>query len=159
VPLGEKGPCVSDVTRYRWSRAYGLRFAGIAISCLAVLWVVVALAGFAWWGWLLLTIGMALLAGCLVRFVWLPPVLLEVSSHGYRLLKVRGGGVPTASWADVESVATSRRESGSVMVVTLSDGRTTSVPLVLLGSQTVAAEREMHSRLNSAFGYRRLRDS
>ena len=159
MPLGEKGPRVSDVTRFRWSRAYGLRFAGAATICLAVLWVIAAFAGFAWWSWMLLSIAFAVLVGCLIRFVWLPPVLLEVSSHGYRLVHMRGGGVPAANWSEVDSVATGRQDDGSVMVVTLTDGRTTSVPLVLLGTHTMAAEREMHRRLNSAFGYRRLHET
>jgi hypothetical protein len=148
---------VSDVTRYRWARAYGLRFVGGAIILLAVLWVVAALSGFAWWADMLLAVAAAGTVGCLLRFVCFPPVLLEVSSHGYRLAHVRGGGEDSAGWGEVVSVATGRRSDGAVMVVTLNDGRTTSVPLTLLGPRSMAAEREMHSRLNAAFGYRRLR--
>jgi hypothetical protein len=150
---------VSDVTRYRWSRAYGLRFAGVSAICLAVLWMVAALSGFAWWSDLLLLVATIVALGCVLRFVCLPPLLLEVSSHGYRLVNVRGGGVASASWSEVEAVATGRNDSGPVMQVTLSDGRTTSVPVSLLGSRSVAAEQEMHTRLNSAFGYRRLRET
>jgi hypothetical protein len=147
---------MSDVTRYRWSRAVGLRIAGLAAICLALFWMVAAFAGFAWWSDLLLLLATLLAIGCIVRFVCVPPLLLEVSSHGYRLVNVRGGGVPSAGWAEVESVATGRQDSSFVMQVTLSGGRSTSVPVSLLGAQSVAAEREMHSRLNAAFGYRRL---
>jgi hypothetical protein len=150
---------VSDVTRYRWSRAYGVRIAGVAVICLAVVWMIAALSGFAWWSELLLAVVTLAAVGCLVRFVWVPPLLLEVSSHGYRLANVRGGGVPSASWSEVESVATGRADNGLVMYVTLNDGRSTSVPVSLLGARSVAAEREMHSRLNSAFGYRRLHET
>lgn len=148
---------MSDVTRYRWARAYGLRFVGATTIVLAVLWVVAALSGFSWWSDLLLAVAAAGTIACLLRFVFFPPVLLEVSSHGYRLAHMRGGGEGSAGWGEVVSVATGHQESGSVMVVTLSNGRTSSVPLALLGPHSIAAEREMHTRLNAAFGYRRLR--
>jgi hypothetical protein len=151
---------VSDVSRYRWSRAYGIRFVGGATIVLAVLWVVAAFAGFDVWSLVFLVLGAVVALSCLVRFVSVPPVLLEVSSHGYRMSNVRGGGVPTATWAEVESVSAGSAHGRSpVMVVRLSGGRSTVVPLALLGQRALVAEREMHSRLNSAFGYRRLSDS
>ncbi len=42
------------------------------------------------------------------------------------------------------------------MSITLSSGQVTLVPLSLLGDQGGSAEREVHDRLNAAFGYRRL---
>jgi hypothetical protein len=158
APTRGGGQDVSDVNRYRWSRAYGLRFLGGATIILGVLWLVSAVTGFSWWSLVLLGMGVAVLLGCLLRFVSVPPLLLEVSSHGYRLRNVRGGGVPVATWSEVESVSAGRGDEGAVMVVRLSGGRSTVVPLALLGPQAVDAERDMHERLNAAFGYRRLRD-
>ena len=88
---------MSDVTCYRWSRAYGLRFCGGATIFLGVLWLVAALSGFAWWSIVLVGAGALVLAGCVLRFVSVPPLLLEVSAHGYRLVHVRGGGVQAAT--------------------------------------------------------------
>jgi len=146
----------SGIRRYRWSRAYGLRIVGIIIVILAVVWVLAALAGFASWAVLLLAVvGLASL-GCVVRLVVLPPLLLEVSNEGYRLHHVRGGGVQEARWADVASVEGGHSAEGAVMSITLENGDVTVVPLGLLGNRGGAAEREVHDRLNAAFGYRRL---
>ena len=150
---------MSDVTRYRWSRAYGLRFLGGSTIILAILWVVAAFAGFSWWSLMLVAVAGVATLGCLVRFVCVPPLLLEVSSHGYRLVNVRGGGLAEATWAEVDSVTAGSSEGGEVMVVTLHDGRTTVVPVALLGDQAITAERDMHGRLNAAFGYRRLHET
>ena len=151
---------MSDVTRYRWSRAYGLRFLGGATIVLAVLWVVAALSGFAAWSLVVLAVAVLAVLACLIRFVSVPPVLLEVSSEGYRVTNVRGSGVAAAAWGEVEAVTAGRPAgSGRVMVIQLTGGRSSVVPLGLLGHRAVVAEREMHTRLNSAFGYRRLSGS
>ncbi len=150
---------MSDDVRYRWSRAFGLRFLAATAVVLAVLWVLAALVGFAWWSLVLVGVGAVVMVGCLLRFVLVPPLLLEVSAHGYRLRNVRGAGVTRAAWSEVDSVAGGAGVEGAVMLVTLTDGRSTTVPLVLLGHRAVEAERDMHRRLNSAFGYRRLRES
>ena len=143
-------------TCYRWSRAYGLRFVGVSAVVLGVLWMIVAVMGFPTWSLVLLGVAGAVVVVCLVRFVVVPPVLLELSVDGYRLRHVRGGGVAAAGWPEVDSVTGGAGERGSLMVVTLRAGGTTVVPLVLLGARAVPAERAVHERLNAAFGYRRL---
>ena len=155
-----------DVTLFRWSRAYGLRFFAFSVGLVALLWVLAALVGFATWALIVVVLGALVAVGCLVRLVVLPPVLLELSVDGYRMRNVRGGGVQAASWSEVESVAggaggggSARRGDGPVVLVTLSGDRTTTIPVGLLGPLAIVAEREMHTRLNSAFGYRRLRDT
>jgi hypothetical protein len=146
----------SGVRRFRWSRAYGLRLVGAAVVGLALVWVVAAVAGFATWSLvLLLFIGLLVLA-LGVRFLVAPPVLLEVSNEGYRMRYVRGGGPKQARWAEVSSVEGGVGSTGAVMSITLASGLVTVVPLGLLGLEGVAAEREVHDRLNAAFGYRRL---
>ena len=79
-----------------------------------------------------------------------------LESHGYRVRNVRGRGVAEASWSEVETVTGGPGTEGAVMQITLRGGRSSVVPLVLLGPQAVVAEREIHERLNAAFGYRRL---
>ncbi len=144
------------VTRYRWSRASGLRIVGAVVVGLAVVWVVAAMSGFAGWSLVLLTLAAAITVGCVVRLIVVPPLLLEVSSDGYRLHHIRGGGVHEARWSEVESVEGGGGVRGAVMSVTLTSGQVTLVPISLLGDQGASAEREVHDRLNAAFGYRRL---
>ncbi|MDX6308298.1 MAG: hypothetical protein QOI06_1344 [Nocardioidaceae bacterium] len=143
-------------TRYRWSRAYGLRFVGMSAVVLGVLWMIAAVLGFPRWSLVALAAAGIVVVASLVRFVVVPPVLLELSVDGYRLRHVRGGGVAAAGWTDVDSVTGGTGDQGSLMVVKLHAGGTTVVPLVLLGPQAVPAERAVHESLNAAFGYRRL---
>ncbi|MEJ7629541.1 MAG: hypothetical protein WKF54_08115 [Nocardioidaceae bacterium] len=145
-----------DIRRYRWSRAYGLRFLGVSLMVLAVAWLVAALSGFQVWSLVLLGLVGLVVVVLLLRLVVVPPVLLEVSSAGYRLRHVRGGGVAQADWSDVASVDGGRTSAGAVMSIVLTDGGATQVPLVLLGGQGSVAERDVRDRLNAAFGYRRL---
>src|SRR5664279_6645614 len=84
----KEGRALDDVMRFRWSRAYGLRFAGLAVILLGVCWLVAALAGFPPWSLVLLGVVAAVTVVCAVRLVAVPPVLLEISSHGYRVRNV-----------------------------------------------------------------------
>ena len=155
-PAEERLMTSPDLRRYRWSRAYGLRILGLSVVLLAVVWLLAALSGFQSWSLVVMAVAALIAVGCLVRLVVLPPLLLEVSSDGYRLHHVRGGGVRQARWSEVRSVEGGSGAEGAVMSITLENGRATLVPLVLLGAQGAAAEREFHDRLNAAFGYRRL---
>jgi hypothetical protein len=146
----------TDVRRYHWSRVYGLLATGGCLIALAVAWVVAALADFATWSVLVVAIVGLVVVGCLLFLTAWPPVLLEVSTAGYRVRNVRRPGVAEASWSEVVSVEGGAGADGSVMRIRLSDGRSTLVPLALLGPGASTAEREVHDRLNAAFGYRRL---
>ena len=154
----------TDVSTYRWSRAQVLRAVGLLAVLLGLMWLVVGAVS-AWAGAgaavgsLLWMVAGGLTALGLAVAIWLvvrPPSVLELSPTGYRVLHLRGGGVPTAEWSDVESVHTQALAAGPAVVVELSGGRTSIVPLSLLGLRATEAQREMHNRLNTAFGYRRL---
>ncbi|MDX6298545.1 MAG: hypothetical protein QOI51_2402, partial [Nocardioidaceae bacterium] len=71
-------------TRYRWTRAYGLRFVGMSAVVLGVLWMIAAVLGFPRWSLVALAAAGIVVVACLVRFVVVPPVLLELSVDGYR---------------------------------------------------------------------------
>ncbi len=149
----------TDETVYRWSRAFGLRIVGGAAMALAALWVLAAVLGFP--AWLLVPLGVAglIALGCLMRLVVFPLPLLELTDNGYRVRNTRGPGVAAAAWADVESIASEDAGQGMVMVIRLTDGRSSLVPLSLLGVEAQPAEKDVHERLNRAFGYRPLGDS
>ncbi len=154
----------ADVSTYRWARSALLRPLGLAA---------VAVGG----GWLVLVLVLALTHGgartvsaiaaavtslLLAAACWVllrPPGLLELSAAGYRVRHLRGVGVEAAEWAQVQSVDTRPAKGGPVILIDLSDGETSVVPLALLGARAMEAQHEMHGRLNRAFGYRRLRES
>ncbi len=155
-------PAATDVTTYRWSRAQVLRVVGLLAALLGLLWLLVGAAG-AWGGQGAVTVLSLVAAGLtalgLAAGIWLvirPPRVLELSDTGYRIVHLRGGGVPAAEWSRVESVHMQASTSGPAIVVELAGGGTSLVPLSLLGLRATEAQREMHERLNTAFGYRRL---
>ena len=153
-----------DVTTYRWSRAHVLRALGILAVSLGLLWSALGIAS----GWrgqgnlsALPVIAMVVTGAAFVAAAWLfvtPPRVLELSPRGYRISHLRGGGVPAAEWTEVASVDTRPVAGVPAIVVELQGGRTSMVPLSLLGSRAGQAQREVHDRLNTAFGYRRLNE-
>lgn len=155
----------TEASTYRWSRGSLLRLVGVVTVVLGLLWLGVGVLS----GWLHAEVGgvvggvvAALTAAALATACWLiarPPRVLSLSSAGYRIWHLRGGGVPAADWSQVQSVDSRASEGGPVILVELADGRTSIVPVSLLGSRAREAQREMHERLNSAFGYRGLRDA
>jgi hypothetical protein len=154
----------TDMTTYRWSRAQVLRTVGLVAVGLGLLWLGVGLVS-AWAGGkgtgLTVTAAVATavaLAGA-VLLVLRPPRVLELSPSGYRTFHLRGGGVAAADWPEVRSVETRSWAGGPAVVVELSEGRTSVVPLALLGLRGREAQQEMHNRLNASFGYRRLPDT
>ncbi len=153
----------TDVTTYRWSRAHVLRSVGLLAVVLGLLWLAVGAAN-AWGhgpGLTLTLCAIFVTSVALAVAGWLllrPPSVLELSPHGYRISHLRGGGTPSADWSDVRSVETRSWAGGPAIVVELSGGQTSLVPLSLLGPRAREAQQEMHNRLNAAFGYRRLPD-
>jgi hypothetical protein len=155
----------AGVSTYRWSRVFVLRIAGLLTAGLGVVWVVLVVASLSLsWGadsmglkaCALLTMAVIIAIGVLLFH---PPRVLELSPAGYRLRYLRGGGAPKANWSQVDSVLTREVPDGWAIVVQLSDGRTSTVPVMLLGTRSVEAQREMHERLNTAYGYRSLRET
>jgi hypothetical protein len=152
VPQGSE----RAVSIYRLSTAHVLRAIGPAVIMLGLLWVAVALLepptvlrGLLG---LVTLAALGLSVGCLLR----PPRVLSLDQDGYRVSLVRGVGVSSAAWKEVESVGTELRGRTPSLRFTLSDERTSVVPLSLLGAQNVVAQREVHARLNEAHGYRQL---
>ena len=151
-----------DTTQYRWPRPLMLRFTGVVTAALGTLWIV----GVVFDVWVVSGLGatvyvVALSATALVLIVALvllgrPPLVIEMASDGYRLHHLRGGGVATAQWRDVESAQTQSSSNGPLIVIQLKDGRRSLLPLTLLGARAVEAEREIHDRLSTGHGYRPL---
>jgi hypothetical protein len=153
----------AEVSTYRWSRAHVVRVLGMLAVVLGVLWLALGLVTAIgdlppWVG----AVAAACTAAALIAGTWLmvrPPRLLELSPTGYRIRGVRGAGASAAVWSEVSFVETQASPAGHAIVVDLTNGSTSTLPLTLLGRRAAEAEHEMHERLNAAFGYRRLKSA
>ncbi len=149
-------PMAADVSTYRCSRAPGLRIVGLAMLPYAVLWLVAGLLGFPGWAVWLLVLDAVVIGGLGLRLLVFPPKVLTLTGTGFRIHGVRGNTRPAADWTVVDGVTTTQVAGMPTVVIALTDGGTSILPLTLLGAQSMAAQREIHERLNSAYGYRRL---
>ena len=144
---------------YRLAPALSARLVGACLVLTAVLVlvatvVVAALHGSA------LVIGLVALSGLagslyVAALVFRRPVV-SLDDHGYRVRLVRAVGVPAAAWTDVESaVAASPRGQDSV-VLTLHDGRTTTIPAAAVAGDPDRFARDLREHLQRGQGLRPL---
>lgn len=143
-------------TTYRLGFAHVLRLLGPAVIGLGVAWLLLAaLGGGGVLRGLLALLTVVVVVAALVLLLR-PPAVLRLSDDGYRITWIRGSGDPAASWGDVTGVGAQRVGDAMSLVFELADGRTSTLPLTLLGARNAEAQREVHDRLNTAHGYRRL---
>jgi hypothetical protein len=133
-----------------------MRIIGPLVLVLGAAWVVIAVAEITGTprGLLALVTLVVVVAGLVALLR--PPRVLTLTDEGYRVSLVRGAGVYRAAWTDVESVGTQTVGGALALVFSLKGGAHSAVPLTLLGQHNLAAQREVHQRLNDAHGYRRL---
>ena len=74
----------------------------------------------------------------------------ELSSDGYRLHNLRGGGTTEAAWSDVTSVTTGQSVAGPVMVLEGRNRPPSVVPLALLGARSSDAQDRVRAFLQTA---------
>ncbi|MBA2443718.1 MAG: hypothetical protein H0V49_00065 [Nocardioidaceae bacterium] len=146
----------ATASTYRLGLAHLLRACAPLCLVLGVTWLVVALLDAAAPVRVVLTvITVGVLALCAL-FLLRPPAVLRLTTEGYAISLVRGAGVKAAPWSEVASVATQPVGGATSLVITLRNGRTSIMPLSLLGAQQATAQGDVRVRLNSAHGYRRL---
>ena len=158
-PTGPRVPPVADSTYYL-APAFGVRLVGGLLVLLAlvlvVATVVVAVAG--------LPTG-ALVAVALLGIVvvlgggWLvtrrvPAVRMDAA--GYRVRLVRGVGTTSAAWADVTEAGTSSPGGTPVLVISLRDGRATTIPVQVLAADREQLVRDLRAHLDAGHGLRPL---
>jgi hypothetical protein len=143
-------------TVYRYTPAYGMRVVGGLVALTGIVLLAGAVTRFPPVALCLLVVMAALIVVAVLRLVVLPPRALELTTTGFSVHNVRGHGVPAARWSDVRSVETKRIVDSPSVVFALADGQTSTLPLPVLGARALAAQREIHARLNSANGYRAL---
>ena len=84
-----------------------------------------------------------------------PPTILQLDDEGFRVRRL-GGGTDAGSWRDVLDVAGEVRAGAQVAIIHRRDGQSTLLPLGVLDAPAQHVEADVHRRLNSAHGYRRL---
>lgn len=139
---------------YRLAPLFAARLFGLALVALAVvafvgtavvsvapvnpdvmvLVLVLALAAVLWFGW------------------WLRAraTPFHVDAEGYRVRLVRGAGVMSARWAEVVEASTDSPHGIPVVVLHLTGGRTTSIPVQALALDREEFVRELQQRLYDA---------
>lgn len=141
---------------YRVTLALVLRVAGPVAIALGLVWIVVALAGVTGAARGVLAIVTLVVVLALLVAVVRPPRVLSLDERGYAIRWVRGAGVTRAPWREVQTVEVRADPGAASLVFALSGGRHSVLPLALLGSRQLEAQRDVQARLNRAYGYRKL---
>ncbi len=148
-----------DVTKYRLTRAIALGFAGInfvAAGAAAVIAFLLAPAD----NWLRFigigaaVIGIVALAFAL-RWVFLPPVIARLGPTRLVIGRQHSERIDVA-WTEIENVAVEGEGRTRSLRVDLSDGQAGRFGLMMIEPRGDEFMREIHERLNTAHGYRRL---
>ena len=123
---------------YRLAPLVVARFVGAYLVLLALVMLVgtlvVALAGLG--PDLLVVLLAAGLVGLFVLAWWLRTrvSVVRLTATGYRVSMVRGAGVKEARWSEVEDAVATQPDAGPCVVLRLKDGRSTTIPTVLLAA-------------------------
>lgn len=96
----------------------------------------------------------ALVAGAIVlaRRGW----VVRFTDDGYRVQWVRGVGVATARWKDVEDAVTTTSADSPVVVLRLRSGGTTTIPVEMLAGDREEFVRDLLGHLQRGQGLRQL---
>ena len=142
--------------QYRLDSRHALQLFGWRLIIAAVLvplaFVMFALGGVAASVGYVTSVVAALLVVFALWTLLRPPAVIQVRADGFRLGRITGAGIRSAQWTDVEGVNT----VDGALVIELSGGAQSRVPLGLLPRRATELKRDVHERLNTANGYRRL---
>ena len=118
----------------------GLVFAGTAVVAAADLPTVSLVA--------LLALG---LVGLFVLAWWLRSrvSVVHLDATGYRVSMVRGAGVKEGRWSEVADAVTAAVRGFPCVVITLRDGRTTTIPVQALAADPDDFARDVQGRLRA----------
>lgn len=75
---------------------------------------------------------------------------------GYRVRMIRGAGVKQATWSEVEGVVTATPREIPCVVVRLTDGRTTTIPMPALEVDREVFVRDLQAHLDRGRGLKPL---
>lgn len=145
---------------YRLSPALGARLVGLLLVALAVLlFTTTALVALADLPPDLLVVlaasGVAAVFG-LGYFLTRRAYVVRFDTQGYRVRMIRGAGVTEAAWKDVADAATGSPRGIPCVVITLRDGRTTTIPVDALAVDREQFVRDLQQHLQDGQGLRPL---
>ncbi len=72
--------------------------------------------------------------------------IVRADSVGYRVRMLRGAGARSAPWSSVTNISTAFVKDVPTLVLTLDDGRTTSIPTTILAIDKEQFVRELRAR-------------
>lgn len=148
-------------TTYRLDRRFALQTFGWRMVFAGVFALLAFVCAFALDGFLLAfgvvfaAMGLIMVVGA-VWTMMAPPVIASLTAQGFRLGRHTATLVRRADWTEVENVGTEQGPAGTLLVFTVDSGQKGVVPLILLPRRAEELQREVHERLNTAHGYRRL---
>lgn len=82
--------------------------------------------------------------------------VVRFTEEGYRVQWVRGVGVATARWTDVEDAVTTTSTGSPVVVLRLRSGATTTIPVEMLARDREEFVRDLQGHLQRGQGLRPL---
>lgn len=151
----------TGISEYRFAQSLLVRSMGALLAVVGVsVFVVALLVALAVVPPVVLTVTVVVgLLAIIGAAVWLGRfgTIVRFDAEGYQVRVLRGAGVRSARWSDVEdSVATTSRGQDCI-VMRLRDGRSTTVPVSVLQTTPQEFVDDLRGRLNKGRGYRKLR--
>jgi len=143
---------------YRLSGPFAVRMLGIAMAVGGgLVLVAAALVVLLSWPAAVLSVALAVaVAGLLVAGLALTrrATVVRLDETGYTVRFVRGAGVRSGRWKDVEDVVATTLEGTRCVVLRRRDGRTTTIPVDILAAPADDFVRDLQRHLNRGHGYR-----
>ena len=78
--------------------------------------------------------------------------VVRLGEDGYQVRMVRGAGVRTARWVEVENAVTATPHGIDCVVLRLRDGRTTTIPVQVLAADREEFIRDVREHLDGSSG-------
>jgi hypothetical protein len=82
--------------------------------------------------------------------------VVRLDESGYRVRLIRGAGVTSAEWKDVDDAATATPRGIPCVVLHLRDGRTTTIPVAAVAADREEFVRDLQAHLQRGHGLRQL---
>lgn len=147
-----------DPSDYRLSGPFAVRMLGLvlAIGGGLVLLAAALVVLLSWPAAVLSTALVVAVLGLLVGGLGLArrATVVRLDETGYTVRFVRGAGVRSGRWKDVEDVVATRLEGTRCVVLRRRDGRTTTIPVDILAAPADDFVRDLQRHLNRGHGYR-----
>ena len=144
---------------YRLSGPLLARLLGFFLTGVGVAVLVLTLVGGALGLPSVITAGVVLAAVAILAAGFLfarRSAVVSLDEDGYQVRLVRGAGVKSARWREVQDVVATEVANERCVVLRLRDGRTTVVPVSVLAGSPDVFLKDLQSHLDRGHGYRRI---